>query len=1556
MLSGILSSTRLRLWIVAVLALAALTVADRSPTAASWVAPSSDSRISVASGSQAAAMATQTVVVLPGQTLVEGSGISGAPIMQRAGAPFTADVYAVGPSFNIDTTASGAASVRTSDPNDVDPPSRELVSGHAAFTIAPVTATATGWTITPTGGPGSAVASVPYPVVAAPAARTIAVLPGQTLSEGSGISGSPSAQAVGVPFAAHVYAVDNYFNVDTTAGGTVSMTAAPFDLEPPPRHLRGGHAAFTITPATAATTGRTITPRGGPGTNLASDTYPVLGSQLTGTAVYVYPLTQTVALGASFEADILVADVTNLGAFEFALSFDPALVHFDSITPGSFLGSTGRTISCMPPLVEEGNVRYTCVTLGDEPGGPSGSGVLAVAQFSAVSGGTTILDLSDVALLEPNATQIAVGQVIDGSVTVEIVPTPTPVLSPTPTSTLEPGVTPTATLSPTITPTRTVTPTRTSTPTPTSTPLPTRVRVDPTVQTVSVGDQFTVDVRVDSVVNLGAYEFKLAFDPAAVAFVDVANGPFIGSSGRTPECAAPILTASSVQFSCSTLGADLPGASGSGVLATVRFRATATGTSSLDLQGVTLLTPNAQPIAVAEVIDGSVAAVPPTPTFTPTPTLTPTITPTPTATPTLEPGVTPTVTPTPTPSLTPTATRTPTKSPTPTATPGPTTVRIDPVTQDVAQFTDFTVDVRVDNVINLGAYQFSIAFDPAIVSFASVANGPFLGSTGRTVDCQTPIVRASYVQFACSTRGAEPPGPSGSGVLATVTFHAVGAGTSALDLLDALLLTPAAARIPVASIIDGSVTVMAGPSPTPSVSPTPTATLLPGTPTATRTPTRTPTPSPPAGTPTATPVPAILALDPSSQSVPAGQQFTVDVTVADVTNLGSYEWKLEFDPAIIEYVGVANGPFLGSTGRTVSCVPPILEVGSVRFGCGTLGPTPPGPDGSGVLSTVTFNALAGGTSALHFALVSLSDPLGDDIFAIGQDGSVTVTSGAGASLGGPVDMAGATGGPPASAPERPYVSAGGETAAGGHERLFVRIVAAMGMATALVGVTVVLAPLAYLAIQASRRQVAARAPSKIRRYLRLGMAFPGPAPSGWAVSARPSAARLGAGALSLALLASCAMLFAKGGAALGSSAASGPVAVLKEPAVDSLFIGGGELTITEQVTNVSDPGLGAFELGMLYDDSVIDLAIQQGPFLGSTGRATTCNVLFQQNHVRFWCASSQPPLEGPTGSGTLANLFVKPDSDLRLKPTVNNGVLSLLNDLSAETSLAEPFGDDIPVASVGDTVLIIQALEGDLNQDCKVNVFDDQIIAYRYGALFGSLLYDPFYDLEPALGDGDIDIKDLQFVFGRNGWYCLPRTPTPTPTPTRTATVTSTPTPTGSATATRTPTRTATATGTVTVTVTRTPTRTATATGTVTVTVTRTPTRTATATGTVTVTVTRTPTRTATATGTVTVTSTPAGTVTPTSTAAGTSTATPAVSATATVAPIAATATATATRTPISEFVPAATPPARFLPPTGSGPADGWPKQIAMAAGILASVGLSLLLLSLRRRPSDDES
>ena len=71
--------------------------------------------------------------------------------------------------------------------------------------------------------------------------------------------------------------------------------------------------------------------------------------------------------------------------------------------------------------------------------------------------------------------------------------------------------------------------------------------------------------------------------------------------------------------------------------------------------------------------------------------------------------------------------------------------------------------------------------------------------------------------------------------------------------------------------------------------------------------------------------------------------------------------------------------------------------------------------------------------------------------------------------------------------------------------------------------------------------------------------------------------------------------------------------------------------------------------------------------------------------------------------------------------------------------------------------MTIRYLEGDIHADCIVDVLDQQQIAFRWGSHLGNLLYNSRYDLEPSApkkGDGDIDAKDLQFVYGRHGSTC----------------------------------------------------------------------------------------------------------------------------------------------------------------------------------------------------------
>jgi hypothetical protein len=142
----------------------------------------------------------------------------------------------------------------------------------------------------------------------------------------------------------------------------------------------------------------------------------------------------------------------------------------------------------------------------------------------------------------------------------------------------------------------------------------------------------------------------------------------------------------------------------------------------------------------------------------------------------------------------------------------------------------------------------------------------------------------------------------------------------------------------------------------------------------------------------------------------------------------------------------------------------------------------------------------------------------------------------------------------------------------------------------------------------------------------------------------------------------------------------------------------------------------------------------------------------------------------------LKTIRVTPDPDmfLRLRPTKDNGVVSTLIDENCEVAdiyASEPWPFTLPgglTEDCTDLTVTVRMLEGDVNLDCEVNVLDMMSVAGRYGSSFGLLLYDKFYDLEPKLTDFDIDIKDVQFVFGRDGSKCqapIPNQPPELPAP-----------------------------------------------------------------------------------------------------------------------------------------------------------------------------------------------
>jgi len=133
--------------------------------------------------------------------------------------------------------------------------------------------------------------------------------------------------------------------------------------------------------------------------------------------------------------------------------------------------------------------------------------------------------------------------------------------------------------------------------------------------------------------------------------------------------------------------------------------------------------------------------------------------------------------------------------------------------------------------------------------------------------------------------------------------------------------------------------------------------------------------------------------------------FTADVFIADVTDLGSFQFTLAFSPNIVHAEGAELGAFLASTGRTTLPVGPDIDnvAGTITFGAFSFG-DPPGPDGSGVLATVSFSPQAEGVSNLHLQDVQVTNTVPNNITVDLQDGQVTVRESIPGDLDGDCDV------------------------------------------------------------------------------------------------------------------------------------------------------------------------------------------------------------------------------------------------------------------------------------------------------------------------------------------------------------------------------------------------------------------------------------------------------------------------------------------------------------------------------------------------------------------------
>lgn len=350
-------------------------------------------------------------------------------------------------------------------------------------------------------------------------------------------------------------------------------------------------------------------------------------------------------------------------------------------------------------------------------------------------------------------------------------------------------------------------------------------------------------------------------------------------------------------------------------------------------------------------------------------------------------------------------------------------MRVTPASSSVAAGAPVTIGIELSNVTNLGSFQFTLGYNPALVEVQAVTLGDFLGSTGRTVFPTGPTISntAGTVVYAAASLGTGIPGPSGKGTLALVRLvpHGSGAavlhlstvnatdvlgssfnvasqdgtlnitsclgdfnGNGVIDIVDVQRVAYRWNTNPGDSLydplydLDGNghinivdVQIVAGRWNTKC------SVLL-----------RAQTPAVVASQS------VTLSLQPLSQTMLAGQLFTVTVAISNVSDLGAFDISLGYSTSVVTVVSATLAGFPSSTGRQVYQTGPNIDAvnGTLALGAYSLGTTPAGPSGDGALAVVTLRAQASGQTDLTLLTGNVSDRTGNPETTALQSGTAAV--------------------------------------------------------------------------------------------------------------------------------------------------------------------------------------------------------------------------------------------------------------------------------------------------------------------------------------------------------------------------------------------------------------------------------------------------------------------------------------------------------------------------------------------------------------------------------------
>jgi hypothetical protein len=128
----------------------------------------------------------------------------------------------------------------------------------------------------------------------------------------------------------------------------------------------------------------------------------------------------------------------------------------------------------------------------------------------------------------------------------------------------------------------------------------------------------------------------------------------------------------------------------------------------------------------------------------------------------------------------------------------------------------------------------------------------------------------------------------------------------------------------------------------------------------------------------------IISVDPPYLNVLQGENFTVNITVdpAGVAVMGG-QYELHFNNTLLNATKQIQGTFLSQDGASTNVFVNKINntIGQIEYGETRVG-VDYGVTNPGILATITFRALAAGTSSLNLSKVKLSDPVAQPITGV----------------------------------------------------------------------------------------------------------------------------------------------------------------------------------------------------------------------------------------------------------------------------------------------------------------------------------------------------------------------------------------------------------------------------------------------------------------------------------------------------------------------------------------------------------------------------------------------